>query len=134
MKKRLLKHVRYDEKGFTLIEILIAITIFAVGMLAVASMQISGIQGNGTARAVTGASTWAADRIERIMALPYDHADLNAGGHGAITPDAQGRYTLSWQVTDNVPINNVKMIAVTVTWQDRGASRNLTYNYYKADI
>ena len=128
------KKVRIGENGFTLIEILIAISIFAIGMLAVASMQISGIQGNGTAKALTGASTWASDRIERLMALSYDHADLTPGAHPAVTPDPDNRYSLSWQVTENAPINNVKTIAVTISWKDRGLSRRLTYNYYKADI
>jgi len=134
MKLSRLQKLKNDQSGYTLIEILIAITIFAIGMLAVANMQILGIKGNATARVVTGASAWASDRIERIISLPYDHADLAPGGHPAITPDPQGRYTLSWQVTENTPINNVKMIAVTIAWQDRGSNRSLTYNYYKADI
>ncbi|MBW2641732.1 MAG: prepilin-type N-terminal cleavage/methylation domain-containing protein [Deltaproteobacteria bacterium] len=37
------------DQGFTLIEVLIAISIFAVGLLAVATMQISAINVNSTA-------------------------------------------------------------------------------------
>lgn len=131
MKTDRLTFIRNGEKGFTLIEILIAITIFAVGMLAVAGMQISGIQGNATAKALTGGASWAADRVERLMSLSYDHADLAGGAH----PDqTEGRYTISWNVTDNAPINNVKTVAVTVRWEDRGRDKSLTLNYYKADI
>ena len=46
---------RPNQEGFTLIEILIAVTIFAIGMLAVGSMQVSGIRGNATAQGITGA-------------------------------------------------------------------------------
>ena len=35
-----------DKRGFTLLEVLIAVSIFSVGLLAVASMQISAIGGN----------------------------------------------------------------------------------------
>jgi len=65
-----------NENGFTMIEILIAISIFAIGMLAVASMQVSGIHGNATANALTGAAAWAADRLETLLVRPYDHIDL----------------------------------------------------------
>lgn len=45
------------ESGYTLIEVLIALTIFAVGMLAVAGMQTSGIRMNSTAGKLTNLST-----------------------------------------------------------------------------
>jgi type IV pilus assembly protein PilV len=45
------------ENGYTLIEVLIALTIFAVGMLAVAGMQTSGIRMNSTAGKLTNLST-----------------------------------------------------------------------------
>lgn len=134
MKKFILNNPENNQMGFTLIEILIAVSIFAVGMLAVGSMQISGIQGNASAQALTGASTWASDRVERLLSLPYDHAELSSGAHPAVTPDPQNRYRLSWQVIENAPINNIKTIAVTITWTDRQLNRSLTYNYYKADI
>ena len=35
-----------NEKGFSLIEVLIAMAIFAVGFLALASMQVSATNGN----------------------------------------------------------------------------------------
>ena len=117
-----------DEKGYTLIEVLIALSLFAIGMLAVAGMQISGIQGNATAKWHTGAASWSADRIERLMTLDYDDPALV---DGSVT---EGIYTVSWVVTEDVPINNVKTIAVTVSWTDRGINKNTTFNYYKADL
>lgn len=131
MKANCLKKITANERGFTLIEILVAITIFAVGMLAVASMQISGIQGNATANALTGASTWAADRIERLMNLDYDSSDL---AHGSTGTDSQGRYAIEWTVTEHAPLNNIKTIQVRVQWEDRGRNRELRYTYYKADV
>jgi len=64
------------QAGFTLIEILIAITIFAIGMLAIAKMQMSSIQGNYNASGMSEAVTLAQGRIEQLMVLDYDHSDL----------------------------------------------------------
>ena len=126
-----LNKIKKSDAGFTLIEILIAISIFAVGMLAVASMQISGLQGNATANVLSGAAAWGADRVETLIALPYDHADLDPG---VVKTATEGRYTIEWQVTEGVPLDNVKTIAVTVRWTDRNLAKQLVLNYYKVDI
>lgn len=119
------------ESGYTLIEVLISLTLFSVGMLAIASMQISGIRGNATAKWHTEASTWSADRLERLMTRDYAHADLTSGSHGPVT---EGLYTINWTVSANDPINNVKTIDVTVSWKDGTMSKNNTFSFYKADL
>lgn len=121
------------EKGFTLIEILIAISIFAIGMLAIASMQISGIQGNATAFTLSGGTNWASDKAEQLLARAYSHPDLTNGNHGPETDDT-GRYTIRWTVTDDAPVNNVKTIVIQVDWTDRGNAKSMVLNYYRADI
>jgi prepilin-type N-terminal cleavage/methylation domain-containing protein len=125
-----------NQRGFTLLEILIAIFIFAIGMLAVATMQISGLQGNATASVHTGAVAWGKDRVEKLITRSYDHADLVGGAPPGVTHPTvtEGRYNISWTVTDDAPVNNIKTVVITVTWQDRGLNKSLVLNYYKADI
>ena len=73
----------FNEKGFTLIEVLIAITVFAIGLLAVAAMQISSVKGNSSALDLTEAVNVAQDRLEDLLARNYvddpvlDDPDLN---------------------------------------------------------
>ena len=107
------------EDGFTLIEVLIAITIFAVGLLAVAGMQTSAIRMNSTAGKLTNLSTWGMDKIEELSALPYSDPLLDSAGnpHQELLED----YTISWIVIDNNPVTNTKNITVTVTGQDKRA-------------
>jgi prepilin-type N-terminal cleavage/methylation domain-containing protein len=55
------------DEGFTLIEVLIAISIFAIGLLAVAAMQTSAIRGNFSAGRLTEVNTWGMDKLEELM-------------------------------------------------------------------
>ncbi|SPD76286.1 putative PilV [uncultured Desulfobacterium sp.] len=123
--------LKNTEAGFTLVEIMIAVCIFSVGLLAIASMQMSGTQGTARARCNTEATVWASDRVEKLISLPYDHADLTNGAHGPVTED---RYTINWTVADNLLMNNIKTITVSVTWDDNSMDRTVSFTYYKADI
>ncbi|MBW2644112.1 MAG: prepilin-type N-terminal cleavage/methylation domain-containing protein [Deltaproteobacteria bacterium] len=106
------------DEGFTLIEVLIAISIFAIGMLAVATMQISAIKVNSNAGKITTRITWAQDKLEKLMALPYTDSQLQAAGSPFQETTSDG-YIVSWTVTDNTPITNTKLITVTVTGQGK---------------
>ena len=101
------------EDGHTLIEVLIALTIFSVGLLAVAGMQVSAISMNSAAGKLTNLSTLGMDKIEELSALPYSHPLLDSAGnpHQEFLKD----YTVSWSVIDNNPITNTKNVTVTVT-------------------
>ncbi|MGA9176460.1 MAG: prepilin-type N-terminal cleavage/methylation domain-containing protein [Desulfobacterales bacterium] len=101
------------EDGYTLIEILIAITIFAVGLLAVAGMQTSAIRMNSMAGNLTNFSTWGMDKIEELSALPYSHPLLDPANNPH--QEVLGDYTISWTIIDNNPVSNTKNITVTVT-------------------
>jgi type IV pilus assembly protein PilV len=116
-----------NQNGFTMIEILIAISIFAIGMLAVASMQISGIHGNARAQTLTGASTWASDQVETLLGMDYDDGNLVSGAA------QEGRYQITWSVTTGTMLPNTKTIKVTVSDMNNKIN-DVTFYYYKADI
>jgi type IV pilus assembly protein PilV len=97
-----------NEDGYTLIEVLIALTIFAVGLLAVAGMQTSAIRMNSTAGNLTNLSTWGMNKIEELIALPYSDHLLDSAGNPH--QERLGNYTISWTVIDNNPVTNTKNI------------------------
>ncbi len=102
------------DEGFTLIEVLIAISIFAVGLLAVATMQLSAIRVNSTAGQITALSTWGVDKLEELIALPYTDPQLQAAGNThQTTPDVFT--TVSWDIIDGTPATGTKLIRITVT-------------------
>lgn len=66
-----------SQEGFTLIETLMAMAIFTVGILGLFGMQTAAIKENLTANTITTGSTWAADRVERLLALDYSDPGLS---------------------------------------------------------
>jgi type IV pilus assembly protein PilV len=117
-----------NEDGFTLIEVLVAITIFAVGLLAVAAMQNSAILMNSTAGKLTNLSTWGMDKIEELSALSYTDPWLETAGNppgndsaGNTHQEVSGDYTISWTVIDDNPLPSTKNITVTVAGRGKKA-------------
>ncbi len=72
--------------GFTLIEVLISITVFSIGILAVITMQTSSVSGNARAQDISEATNLAADQMETLLNTAYsaivDGAGTNAGQAG----------------------------------------------------
>ena len=102
-----------NNQGYTLIEVLIAMTIFALGFLALATIQIKSISQNASAKMYTEATTMAVESLERLISLPYDHTDLNQkdNPHSVTT----GGYTINWNVQDDIPVTATKTIIINVT-------------------
>ena len=113
------------EQGFTLLEVIIAISILTFGLLAVASMQISAIRGNALAGGVTEGTSWASDKMEELISLPYTHADLATGNHQEPTSTSPPGFTITWDVAENTPLNDTKTITLTVTWTEQGAGKTV---------
>ena len=124
----------YKERGFTLIEVLIALAIFSIGILGVGTMQLRSTTGNTSARIRTEASIWAQDRVETLMLLPFGDVLLSTGAHNL----NEGLYTVNWTVWDNAggpiagaitqflngitPATNTRIIEVTVTGRGNRSS------------
>jgi type IV pilus assembly protein PilV len=106
---------RIDDRGFTFVELLIVIAIFSIGILAVASMQVTAINANASARMSGEATVLAASHIEELMASDYDtDEDLFPGTHTLV----KGAYTIDWVVSefdiDFDGTNDSKSVLVTV--------------------
>jgi type IV pilus assembly protein PilV len=129
MGKNIFKDKRLNSQaGFTLLEVIVAISILTVGLLAVGSMQLSAITANDRAGKMTQGTAIAEEKMEELLSLPYTlastHAFLSEGSHTETAPPTG--YNVSWTVQNNTPANNVKTIAVRVTWYSGLKSTSLT--------
>lgn len=69
------------QAGFTLIETLMAMAIFTIGILSLFGMQTAVIKKNLAANNITSGATWAADRAEQIISMTYNQlTDQNNNG------------------------------------------------------
>ncbi|MEJ2657315.1 MAG: prepilin-type N-terminal cleavage/methylation domain-containing protein [Desulfobacterales bacterium] len=113
--------------GFTLIEVLIALTIFAVGLLAIAALQTSAIRMNSTAGRLTDISALGMDKLEELMGLPFTDPWLESAGNPPNSDSAGNQhlintdgYTIYWNTVQNpsvegTPVPNAMRITLTVT-------------------
>ena len=112
----MMKKIIADNKGFSLIEAMVAIAIIAVGVMAMYSLQIGSVNSNSHGNRITISTDLAADKIEEIMALNYTDADLTTGLH---TETGQDASTINWTVnpswTTDPLLANSKKITVSVT-------------------
>jgi type II secretion system protein I len=99
---------RAGKAGFTILEVMVAISILAVGLMAVFTAQSRSITGNTNANRQTEAMTLAQDKMEELLALPYE--DLDATGSPIAAP---GGYQVAWTVTEYAS-DNYKLIEVEV--------------------
>lgn len=122
------------ESGFTLIEVLIAMVIFSIGVLAVASMQTNALLGNTKGLSQTEATSWATSQVEQLMSLPFTDPLLrSATSHGPVTPDPENQYQIDWSVVDTPNPNPVlKTVTVNVSWTDRAGGHSHSFQFVKS--
>ncbi len=111
-----------NQKGFTLLELLIALTILTIGLLGLAGLHIAAIQGNVSGFKISTAAAVAQERIEELKALDASAAALTAGAHAADGNQVvQGiTYNRSYTIQDNTPVTGTSTITLTVTWVEPG--------------
>ena len=157
------KIIQKNQNGFTLIEVLIGMTVFAIGILGVAAMQLSAIKGNSYSSHLSEASTISQDKIENFISLNYndpvfndddgdgtnkdadndgiDDTNNNFGLDDTNNPDETNQsngvtgvqYTTFCNIAVDQPIQNTKTIRTITTWTEKGATKTVTINYIKFD-
>lgn len=110
--KSIYKHT--DNRGFTLIEVIIATFILVVALLGTISTTVIVIKSDSLGRMMTTATTLAKDKMESIKNSAATTAGYDAVAGGSDTQ--QTIYTRTWTVNNNSPMTNMKTVTVTVSW------------------
>jgi len=113
-----------------LIEVLVGMIILAIGLLAIAGMQITSVRGNFFSSNMTQASILAQDRLETLRNLAFSDAALTQGTHndGVIPGTIFTRdYTVSV-----VPGTTMLNIQVRVSWRD-SSDHTITFSTVRSE-
>ena len=110
-----------NNRGFSLIEVLIALVILGIGILAIAGMQITSIKGNFFSDNVMQASIIGQDRLEYLRNLPLVATTFSIGTHNDGFIAIRGTsFTRTYVVEQhpNASLTNSRVIRVIVNWRD----------------
>lgn len=125
-----------DEGGFSLIELLVAISLFGVVMVALTGVLISTVRSIGDQRLRTAATRLATDRLETLRGLPFEQ--LAAQAAAPWSPSTRTAHGKNFEIVTAVaPIDaatgapavdgRVSQITVTVRWTSRDTARDVSY-------
>ena len=128
-----MRHAARGEEGFSLIEVLVALTILAVGLLSLALLQVTAIKGNAGASKSTIATDLAQTKLELFRRDAWidiaNSTNTTFGGgtipiYASVPADAGDNVIVRgtnfyriWSVVPNAA-NSLKTITVWSCWQD----------------
>jgi prepilin-type N-terminal cleavage/methylation domain-containing protein len=128
--------------GFTLVEVLIALAILGVGILALSVMQVEALQQGSAGRHTAEASATARSYLEQMQRLDWDtltaardngpwtdvfwagvsdtvNVSVDVPGAGNVTT-TEHTYDVRWTVTDVTAC--LRDIQIRVSWNEEGRS------------
>jgi type IV pilus assembly protein PilV len=116
------RHRHSAARGLTLLEVMIALVILSIGLLALSGMQITSIKANGSGFKSTTAVSLADQGMQQLKNHSYSDAALTNGAHTDTSVTVNGIvFNPGYTVQADPVVPDVKLVTYTVTWNDGGA-------------
>lgn len=112
--------MRHWQEGFTLVETLVALAIFAVVSLAITSLMVKDTQMISENAQASRAIAFAQEALENLREVPV--SSLINGSWPSITSGGTA-FNVSWTATTNSPTVGMTAVVVMVNWQHKGSPR-----------
>ena len=119
------------QRGFSLIEVLVGMIFLAIGLLAIAGLQLSSVRGNFRSNNLMQATYLAQDRLELLKNLPYANLAVGNFNEGIVSIPTSGgiAFNRAYAVTQVVDVTNGNYLRIdyTVNWND-GVGHTITFS------
>ena len=122
------------ERGTTLAELMIALVVLSIGMLAVAQLFPAGSRGQMQDKMISTANYYSQQKIEELVNISWSDSTLTVGRHpaSAASDEVLGAWTRHYDVSVLAsPLDNLKKVTVTVAWTLRGSRSVATTTYLR---
>jgi prepilin-type N-terminal cleavage/methylation domain-containing protein len=129
-----LKRRTGNTRGMTLVEIIVGMTIFAIGVLSLTHVMFQAMHANVRSKHIVVATNLAHQRMEQILSSTrYDSitpANFPTEDYGSIEGGSADYsfYRRSVAIADSLNALNsstMKEVTVRVEWRERGVARNI---------
>ena len=118
-------------RGFTLLELMLALVLLAVGVLACVDLMHRAQAGSTDGENVLIASHLAQARLEELRNVAYASLADEAKA-GISSPSGYSRF--SRQVAVTTPYTNLKQVVVTIYWTTAGGETSVSLRTYRSNI
>jgi type IV pilus assembly protein PilV len=134
---------KHQSSGFTLVEIMIALSLLGIGLLSLAAMQITAMQYGSRGRHLTKAAAVAEAQMEVLMRARWSSIAPTGGWTAPVVTDeviqgpvdqTEEAYRTTWRIAD-VDASRTRSIDVRVQWDEANrpnreyAITSLRFNY-----
>jgi type IV pilus assembly protein PilV len=126
--------------GLSLLEVMIALTILAIGLVGALSMQVNALSSTSTGQHVTTAMRIGLDQLETLKyrgwaATPVTAwtAPIAVTGPESVAARAgetRQQFNVSWRIQAVAPLTQVRQIDVRVTWREPGDTAAMPLRRY----
>lgn len=132
-------HSHDTAAGLTLIEVMVAMSMLAAGLLAMLTMQINAMRGGQHGKYLTEASQIANQQIEFLDNQTWANlvpgppqTRVAAGVVNGNGPNQAQQYNVQWQILQDPGVNNqnLRWLNVTITWVESGDPANAPLHVY----
>lgn len=112
-------------KGISLVEIMVAMTVFSIGVTMAMRTLPDSNSATTKSRNMANATNIAQQKLEELLELDYDNADLSDGIHNDTKNPIDSHFIRSWSVQADTPVANMKTVEVTVVYPPGEANDNV---------
>jgi type IV pilus assembly protein PilV len=119
-----------NQKGISMLEVLISVVILTVAILGMATLQSRGIRGNDLGNRTSQAVALAQEKLEELIDTSRDTTLATGTTNDANNPIDEtgvsgGVFTRNWNV-QNGPISDAQTVTVAVSWTDIMGQHNVS--------